>query len=429
MSAPKIRERAYNLRLLATLATLMGFASISTDFYLPAMPAMALDLHAGSGQMALTISTYLIGFSAGQLLWGPFADRWGRRMPIVVGMALFVLGSLGCALSHDASQIILSRMIQALGACAGVVLGRAMVRDLYEGPRAAQMLSTLMLVMAVAPLIGPWLGGQVQALAGWRAIFALMAAVGLVTTVAVLTLDETLPPDRRNTEKFSRSLASYAQLLGNRELLGFAGAGGFLYGGIYAYVAGTPFAYITYYHVPARDYGLLFGAGVLGIMVTNFTNARLVVRVGSTRLLRLGSAAAAVAGVIFALCARTDFGGLLGLVAPLFVYSAMIGFIIANSLAGALTRYPHRAGAVSALVGAIHYGSGIFGSALVGFLADGTPWPMGLIVGIGGLGCALCAWFVVQRPAKPALIQRTNPTAVSASPCEAIQTSNISKLD
>jgi len=158
--------RPHRLRVLAVLSALMGFASISTDLYLPAMPTMAYDLGADAGDMELTVSGFLIGFSLGQLLWGPLGDRYGRRLPIAVGLVLFIIGSTGCAISGNANEMITWRVVQAVGACSGVVLSRAMVRDLYEGSRAAQMLSTLITVMAIAPLLGPIVGGQVLAVAG-----------------------------------------------------------------------------------------------------------------------------------------------------------------------------------------------------------------------------------------------------------------------
>jgi Bcr/CflA subfamily drug resistance transporter len=176
------------LRVPLVLSTLLAFASISTDLYLPALPTMAAALHADAGTIALTIAGYLVGFSVGQLLWGPVGDRYGRRGPVAIGLLLFVLGSAGCALSATAGQMIGWRVVQAVGACAGVVLARAMVRDLYPRDRAAQMLSTLMTVMAVAPLVGPMLGGQILAFAGWRAIFWTLVAVGLATLAALFAL-------------------------------------------------------------------------------------------------------------------------------------------------------------------------------------------------------------------------------------------------
>ncbi|MHC2109160.1 Bcr/CflA family efflux MFS transporter [Methylobacterium sp. CM6246] len=315
---------------------------------------------------------------------------------MAVGLILFVIGSAGCALSGTAGQMIGCRVVQAVGACGGVVLARAMVRDLYAGYRAAQMLSILMTVMAVAPLLGPFLGGQVLALAGWRAIFWLLVGVGLLTLASVFTLPDTLPPEQRNREPLTGAFARYGELLREPRVLAYAGAGGFFYGGMYAYIARSPFAYITYHHVPPQFYGLLFGIGIVGIMAMNLLNARLVTRFGGDRLLVWGTAGAAVSGVALALSAATGWGGLYGLVVPLFFFIAATGFIVANSVAGALNGFPRRAGAVSALVGAIHYGSGILGAGLVGVFADGTPWPMGWVIALAGLGSAASAMFVTR---------------------------------
>ncbi len=390
-------------RVLAILSALMGFASISTDLYLPAMPVMGQALGAGTGTMEWTVSGYLIGFSLGQLLWGPIGDRLGRRLPVAVGLVLFVLGSAGCALAGHAGVMIGWRVVQAVGACASVVLARAMVRDLYEGHSAARMMSTLLTVMAIAPLLGPIVGGQILVLAGWRAIFWTLVGIGLLTLAAVWTLPETLPAARRNRETLGRALLGYGMLLGHRRLLGYAGAGGCFYGGIFAYIAGTPFAFITYHHVPPQLYGLLFGLGIIGIMAANSVNARLVMRFGADRLLKVGSGTAAIAGALAAVAALTGWGGLWGLVAPLFLFLTASGFIIANSIAGALAGFPERAGAVSALVGAMQYGSGIIGSALVGAFADGTPWPMGWVIALAGIGSLSCAVLLVpvRAPVPP----------------------------
>jgi DHA1 family bicyclomycin/chloramphenicol resistance-like MFS transporter len=388
----------HGLRVLAILSALMGFASISTDLYLPAMPMMARALSSNSGTMELTISGYLIGFSLGQLLWGPIGDRYGRRMPVVVGLVLFAIGSAGCALSGTAAVMIGWRVVQAVGACAGVVLARAMVRDLYAGNRAAQMMSTLMTVMAIAPLVGPLVGGQILALSSWQAIFWTLVGVGILTLAAMFALPETLAPERRNREPLGRAMANYLHLLREPKLMGYAGAGAFFYGGMYAYIAGTPFAYIDYHHLRPQLYGLLFGAGIVGIMATNLLNARLVMKLGSVTLMRFGTTGAALAALILAADARTGWGGLWGLALPLFAFVGLTGFIVANSIAGALASFPERAGAVSALVGSLQYGTGILGSAMVGAFADGTPWTMGWVIATMGVGSALCAWLLVSQP-------------------------------
>src|SRR4051794_38991777 len=335
-ASPTARAQAarHSWRVLAILSALMGFASISTDLYLPAMPAMVRALGADAGTVELTVSGYLIGFSLGQLFWGPIGDRFGRRLPVAIGLVLFVIGSAGCALAGNVGALIGWRIVQAVGACAGVVLARAMVRDLYAGARAAQMLSTLMTVMAIAPLLGPIVGGQILALAGWRAIFWTLVGIGLLTLAAVFTLPETLSRERRNPETLARAFARYGELVRHRALLGYAGAGGFFYGGLFAQVAGTPFAYIGYHHVSPQLYGVLFAAGIVGIMATNLVNARVVTRVGGDRLLRAGTVAAALAGVAVAVAvtAWTGWGGLAGLVVPLFVFVSATGLIVANSI-------------------------------------------------------------------------------------------------
>jgi DHA1 family bicyclomycin/chloramphenicol resistance-like MFS transporter len=393
---PRTEIVDHGWRVLAILGALMAFASISTDFYLPAMPTMNTSLGASAGTMEWTISGYLIGFSLGQLLWGPIGDRFGRRLPVAIGIVLFVIGSSGCALADSAWVMIAWRIVQAVGACAGVVLARAMVRDLYEGRRAAQMMSTLITVMAIAPLIGPILGAQILAISGWRAIFWTLVAVGILTLAALFTLKETLPVERRNREPLTKALARYLSLLRHRRLLGYAGAGGFFYGGIFAYIAGSPFAYISYHHVPPQFYGLLFSSGIVGIMLTNVANSRLVMRFGSDRLLIIGSDVTALSGIVLAVTAWTGWGGVWGLAIPLFVFVAANGLIVANSISGALADFPDNAGAVSALVGALQYGSGIIGSALVGIFADGTPRPMAWVVAAAGIGSLMCARLVIR---------------------------------
>jgi DHA1 family bicyclomycin/chloramphenicol resistance-like MFS transporter len=384
-----------SIRFLIILSALMAFASISTDIYLPALPALSTAFHTDPGQVQMTLSGFLVGFSLGQLLWGPIGDRYGRRVPIAVGVVLFIIGSTGCALSGSAWQMTGWRVVQAIGACAGPVLSRAMVRDLYARERSAQMLSTLMLVMGIAPLVGPILGGQILALWSWQGIFWVLVAMGFLALLGLLMLPETLPQGRRSSQGVGDALVSYAVLAGNRRLLGYALAGGCFYGGIYAYLAGTPFAYIEYYHVPPQFYGLLFGVNIAGMMAANLINSRLVMKLGSDRLFRFGTLVAALSGVALAVDARFGFGGLVGLAAPLFCYVAMLGFIVANSVAGALAAFPHKAGAASALVGAMHYGTGILTAAMIGWFADGTPWTMGWIIALAGVGSFATAMLFV----------------------------------
>ncbi len=402
---------AGGVRFLLILSALMAFASISTDIYLPALPALSIAFKADPGRIQMTLSGFLIGFSLGQLLWGPIGDRYGRKIPIAVGVVLFVIGSAGCALSATAWQMVGWRVVEAVGACAGPVLARAMVRDLYARDRSAQMLSTLLLVMGIAPLLGPIMGGQILTFWSWQGIFWVLTGMGVLALVGLLALPETLPKQRRSSQRLGEAVVSYVLLINNPRLLGYAVAGGFFYGGIYAYLAGTPFAYIAYYHVPPQAYGLLFGLNISGMMAANLINSRLVMRLGTDRLLRIGGLIAAFAGVALAVDSRFSLGGLVGLVVPLFFYVSMLGFIVANSVAGALAAFPHKAGAASALVGALHYGTGIFTAAMIGWFADGTPWTMGWLVGVCGVGTLLSTLVLVRSPrSEPSLAVRADPT-------------------
>lgn len=292
-------------------------------------------------------------------------------------------------MSNGVETMIAWRALQAIGACASVTLARAIVRDLYVGHRAAQMMSTLMIVTAIAPMLGPSVGGLIIAVAPWRAIFWMLGVVGLLTLAALYTLPETLPAQRRLDEPLSRVFSTYGALLRQPRLVGYAGVGGFLYGGIFAYVAGTPFAYITYHHVLPQHYGLLFSLGSIGIMTMNLVNVRLVARLGSDRLLRAGAIGACATGVLAAITARTGWGGIDGLVLPLVLFVACTGLIAANAITGALNLFPGVSGSVSALIGASQFGAGVFGSALVGVFADGTPGPLGVAM--------LCAMLLVPR--------------------------------
>lgn len=379
-----------HIRILLVLSLLMGFASISTDLYLPAMPAMGQDLHVHQGMIAWTVSSYLIGFSTGQLIWGPISDRFGRRKPVVTGLLFFIIGSAGCALSGNIWMILFWRVVQAIGACASVTISRAMIRDLYSGTDAARMMSLLMTIMAIAPLIGPMIGGQILIFSGWRSIFWLLVVIGILTLAAVMTTPETLKDENKSRNTVLNSVMNYFRFANNRTVIASAGIGGFFYGGVYAYIAGSPFAYISYHHLKPQYYGIFFGLNIIGIMVTNMLNNKILNRFGSRKIMIFGGTSLFVSGTLIALGGFSDFGGLFGIVIPMFFYVGMNGFLVANSIAKALENYPANAGSVSALLGAAQYGSGILGTGLTGLFADGTPWPMCAIMAVCGFGAMIC---------------------------------------
>jgi DHA1 family bicyclomycin/chloramphenicol resistance-like MFS transporter len=390
--------RRGSIWMLVVLAVLLGFASISTDLFLPALPTMQTELGAREGALHFVISAYLLGFAFGQLGWGPISDRYGRRGPIAVGVLVFVLGSAGCALSTSAGEIIGWRVVQALGASAGVALARAMIRDLYDRDEAARTLSTLMTVMAVAPLLGPLVGAQILEIASWQAIFWTLVAIGLATFAAVMTLPESLSTEKREHGSVLTAISGYGEILTITRLLAYAAVIGFFYAAIFASVAGTPFVLIEYFGESPQTYSLIFSAGIIGLMGANTLNARFVNRVGSDQMLRLGALGAAVFGLALLVTSLADMGGVVAFVVLQFLFTAMNGLILANGVAGALASVDTRAGSASAVVGAVQYGSGMLGSATVGLLADGTPTPMVLVMAIGGIGASLISlWMVRQK--------------------------------
>lgn len=378
---------------LAMLGALMAFTSLSTDIYLPAMPQMQRDLQ---GNVELTITGFLVGFALAQLVWGPVSDRVGRRRPLIAGVALFVVGSIGCALSQSIGQIVFWRMFQAFGACTGPMLARAMVRDRYERTRAAETLSTLTVIMAIAPIVGPLLGGQIIRISTWHAIFWLLAGIGTLMLLILRLLPETHLPDRRATTPLSSAFADYAALLRHAPFMRYTLCVTFFYVGAYAFITGSPGVYIEHFHVDAQHYGWLFAVNIVGLMALSLVNRRLVTRFSLDTLLRAATAVAALAMLAAALLMTLRIGGLWGLVLPVFVFFSTNGVIAACATAAALDGVPDRAGSAAALIGSLQYGSGIVSSLLLAWLSDGTPRALVRVMFVFALGAAAMAFWPVK---------------------------------
>lgn len=358
---------------MVILGVLMAFTSLSTDIYLPAMPVMADELH---GNAELTVTGFLVGFAIAQLVWGPVSDRIGRRMPLFIGMVLFVIGSIGCAMSQTMEQVVFWRVFQALGACTGPMLARAMIRDLYSRTEAAKMLSTLMVIMAVAPIIGPLLGGQLLKIGSWHSIFWLLAVIGALMFAMVFRLPETLPDTGHNSVSIWHAFANYRMLLANGPFMRYTLSLTFYYTAVYAFIVASPFVYINYFGIDAQHYGLLFGLNILGVMGLSMINRYLVMRFSLDALLRTATGVAALAALLLAVVVKADMGGIVGIVVPVFVAFTMNGVIAASATAAALDSVPKMVGSASALIGALQYGSGIVSSIMLAVFSDGTPWPM-----------------------------------------------------
>ncbi|EOF4703634.1 multidrug effflux MFS transporter [Klebsiella oxytoca] len=388
MTSPQTRAASGPLFILI-LSGLMAFTSLSTDIYLPAMPVMAAELQ---GDAELTITGFLIGFALAQLVWGPISDRLGRRTPLFIGMVLFIIGSAGCALSSTIDQIVFWRVFQALGACTGPMLARAMVRDLFARSRAAQMLSTLTIVMAIAPIAGPLIGGQMIKVTSWHAIFWLLAVIGALMFIALRWLPETLPPERRQQGSMLGAFRNYGQLLKNATFMRYTLSLTFFYVAAYAFITGSPDVYIRYYGVAPQHYGWLFAVNIIGVMAMSVVNRRLVQRHALSSLLKISLAVAALAVVILATGVRLHIGGIGLIAASVFLFFSMNGVIAATSTAAALDEAGAFAGSASALIGSLQYGSGIISSLLLAWLRDGTPWTMAWIMAAFTLASLLLAW-------------------------------------
>lgn len=381
------REIKASAFFVVMLAALMGTAPFAVDMYLPALPTIAREFGTTQAGVQNSLSFFFGGFAIGQLFWGPVSDAFGRRGPIALGVALFVVGSVGCALSVSPDTLAFWRVVEAVGGCAAPVLARAIVRDRYGHQEAARMLSLLMLVMSVAPMIAPVIGGQVLTVAPWRVIFWMLGGFGLLLLLGLLALPETLPPMRRQSAAVGPMIRSYGRLLTSGRYRAYAFSGAFFYAAMFAYIAGTPFVYIEHFGVSEQNYGFLFGLNVVGMMTMNTVNRRLVPKWGADRCLRLGGYLCAGFGILLAICGVTGFGGLAGVVLPLLCTIAMMGLIGPNSMAGALSVDPRIAGAASALAGSLQFGFGMLAGLLIGWFTNGTPAAMVLVIAAMGLAC------------------------------------------
>ena len=330
-------------------------------------------------------------------MYGPLSDRWGRRPPLLAGTGLYVIASLLCAIATRVEWLIPLRVLQGVAACAGPLIARAVVRDVYERDRAAYMLSLLMLIMGAAPLTAPILGGQLLLALGWRSIFATQGGFGALCFFgAWLGLAETLDEAKRSRAGVRAMAVRYGTLLRSRDFMGYAVSSGAAYAGMFAYFAGSPFVFIRLYGVPPQNYGFLFALNVIGLMVCAAANSRLVLRYGPDRVLRRGVAAVSVAGAALVLAAITGWGGLAGLVVPLLAFIASISFIGANAMAGALSTFRHVAGTASALAGTIQFGLGALSGAAVGAFYNGTAVPMAVVIALTGLTSLLAHRLLVR---------------------------------
>jgi DHA1 family bicyclomycin/chloramphenicol resistance-like MFS transporter len=369
------------------LGILTAFAPLSIDMYLPGLPAIAQEFSVTTAAVQQTLAIFFVGLSLGQAFVGPISDRLGRRLPRLVGCALYALASIGCALAPSLQSLILLRLAQAVGGCAGVVIARSIVRDLFNQDESARMYSFLMLVLGVAPITAPLIGGQLLVAFGWRAIFVTLSGFGLLCcALAFFGLPETLPAERRARSGLGDVLRGYGQLLVDRRLMGYALSGGLASAAMFAYIAGSPFVFIELNGVPPEQFGLLFGTNAVGLIAASQVNRALLQRYPSGRILVAALAVTALTGLLLFGLTAAGIGGFVGLLVVLFCCIASTGFVGPNATAAAMAPYGERAGSAAALLGTVQFACGAAAGALVGILHNGTARPMTGVIALCAVG-------------------------------------------
>lgn len=367
-------------RLILILGALSAFAPLSIDMYLPAFPTLARDLHSQPSAVQLTLTSFVVGLALGQLVAGPLSDALGRRRPLVIGLAGYIIASLLCAFAVTVPELILLRLLQGLTGAAAIVIARAIVRDLYTGADAARFFSLLILVNGLGPILAPVIGAQVMRVTSWRGVFFVLATIGAVLLVATfMGLGETLPRERRRTGGAPDTLRTFARLLRDRGFVGYALAGGFGYAGLFAYIGASPFVLQVIYGLSPQGFSLVFAINALGIMVTSQTGARVVHRSGPEALLRVGLAMSAL-GAIGLVTSAAFHLGLPGVLLSFFALVSSIGFILPNGVALALADHARVAGTASALIGMTQYLLGGAIAPLVGVAGSHTAIPVTVVI-------------------------------------------------
>jgi DHA1 family bicyclomycin/chloramphenicol resistance-like MFS transporter len=380
--------------LTATLTAVVALGPLTMSTYAPSMPAIADALGTTPGLVQATLGVYLAGFALGQLLYGPLSDRFGRRRMLLLGLVVFVAGSAVCGFAGSIGTLLLGRVVQAVGVCAGSALGRAMVRDVYAREEAARVLAFVGMALAVAPAVGPLLGGQLQAAFDWHAIFAVLGAAGIAAALAVALLPETNRDPDPDALRPARLASTYAAIARNRTFLGYCAVGAATLGGLFTYHSVAPFLLIGVAGLSPEEYGwvnlLTVGAYFAGSFVAN----RFGARIGLDRAVAASAALVLAGAALLLVCSLAAPASVATVMGPVMLWTAGMGLALPNSMAGALGPFPRAAGSASALMGFAQMGVGALGSVALARVGGGTAVPLALVLlALGGAGYGL--WFAL----------------------------------
>jgi len=388
-------------RLVLLLGALTAFAPMSIDMYLSSLPSIGASLHAGPDQTQATLAAFFAGMAIGQVIYGPASDRFGRRLPLLVGIGVFFAASVVCALAPNIETLITARFVQALGGCAGPVIARAVVRDRFSHTDTARVLSLMTLIMGLAPVLAPQLGGVVQFVAGWRGVFWTLVGFGaLIGLWVIVSLAESRSAETEAQARAENPLRAYGALFGMRRLMGYALAGALNGAVLFTYISGAPDLVMgTYGHSPLV-FNLVFAFNAVGIIGASQVNRLLLRRSLPDQVLSKASIASIVAALLLTLAAWTGWGGQWTVLPLLFAALSIYGLMGGNTMAGALSVDPRRAGSISALMGSASFGAGALASWAGGLLHDGTPRPVAIVMFACLVGSALAIFFLALPGAK-----------------------------
>lgn len=390
--------------LTGLLAALTGIGPLSTDMYLPSLPAIARAFDASVAEAQLTISSYLVGFAIGQLIYGPISDRYGRKPVLLAAVAVYCAASFGCMVSSSIGMLIAFRTLQALGGCGGVVLARAVVRDLYSGTRAGRELSLISMVMALAPVVAPLIGGVVQTGFGWRANFVVLTASGLLIAAAIWwRLPETLA--QRAAAASPASIArAFGGFLRDGSFVAHAGLVVLVFSGLFAWISASAFVLQDLYSLSSLEFGIAFAVGSAGFMTGSAIASRYVGRYGLDRVIGLGAVAQTAGGLLMVAALLLGLRSAASLVVPMAIYLSGLGLVLPQAMAGAMQPYRDRAGAASSLLGFLQQSGAALCGIAVGQLLGDNAWPMAAAVALTGIA-SLILW-VTTRGIRRRALQR-----------------------
>ena len=379
--------------LVLLLAILTAMGPLSTDMYLPPLPAIAAAFATDAGQVQLTLSVFLVGFALGQIVYGPVADLYGRKPVLLAGLILFVAASFGCMVATSIGALVAARFIQAVGACAAVVLARAIVRDLHSSEDSARILSLMGAIMGLVPAIAPIIGAVLEQAFGWRASFALSAALALgLALVVAVWLPETVPQGERGRWTARGMMADFARLAAHAKFRRYTAAVCLGYGGLFAFISGSSFVLQGHYGLDEMEFGLSFALAVLGFIIGTLIAAAFTRRIGVERTVAIGTLALAVGGIAMALLVLIEPPHFLHVLAPMVVYMAGIGLTLPSSMAGAITPFPDRAGTASSLVGFTQMTFAALVGIMVGHLVERTPDALAWTIAVLGMANLALTW-------------------------------------